>query len=143
MNAIITIVVGLSMIITGGVLYPFWPDTAVLGPLWSSVVMAGIGLFTALVGAWWKLQERCRYDFADHQVSPNLSHNSKPLCKVKESEMRIGTIAGGVATLLFGAVMYPFWPDSAVLGPFWSSMVMGGVGLSITIVGICIAKGRG
>ena len=31
--------------------------------------------------------------------------------------MRIGTIAGGVLTLVFGAVMYPFWPDSAVLGP--------------------------
>ena len=58
MNAIVTIIVGLSMIITGGIMYPFWSDTAVLGPLWSSVVMAVIGLFTALAGAWWKTQER-------------------------------------------------------------------------------------
>ena len=143
MNAIITIIVGVSMIIVGGVSYPFWPDTAVLGPLWSSVAMAAIGLSIALIGVCWKLQECCRYDLHSHQVSPTPPHNPKPVCKVKESEMRIGTIAGGVATLLFGAVMYPFWPDSAVLGPFWSSMVMGGVGLSITVVGICLAKGRG
>lgn len=57
--------------------------------------------------------------------------------------MRVGTITGGVATLIFGAVMYPFWPDSAVLGPLWSSVVMGGVGLSIIIGGVCLNKGRG
>ena len=49
------IAVGVSMIIVAAVLYPFWPDTAVLGPLWSSVVMGGIGMFSILLGAWWKL----------------------------------------------------------------------------------------
>lgn len=56
MNAIITIIVGLSMVIIGGVLYPFWPDTAALGPLWSSVAMAGIGLSIALGGICWSLK---------------------------------------------------------------------------------------
>lgn len=137
------IIVGAMVIVTAAIFYPFWPDTAPLGKLWSSIVLAGMGGFSVLIGAWWKSQEPCRYDFADHQVSPNLSHNSTPLCKIDRSSMGIGTIAGGIATLLFGAVMYPFWPDTAVLGPFWSSMVMGGIGLSITIVGVCLAKGRG
>lgn len=56
MNAIITIIVGVSMIIVGGVSYPFWPDTAVLGPLWSSVAMAAIGLSIAIVGFCWSLK---------------------------------------------------------------------------------------
>ena len=56
--------------------------------------------------------------------------------------MRIGTIAGGASALIFGAVMYPFWPDSAVLGPLWSSVVMGGAGLSIIIIGVCRHKNQ-
>ena len=55
MNAIVTIMVGLSMIITGGIMYPFWPDTAVLGPLWSSVVMAGVGRSIAVGGLCWSM----------------------------------------------------------------------------------------
>ena len=116
------IIVGAMVIITAGILYPFWPDTAPLGNLWSSIVMAGMGGYSILIGAWWKLREHVRYD---------------------ARTMKIGTIAGGITTLLFGAAMYPLWPDSAVLGPFWSSIVMGGVGLSITIVGSCLAIGRG
>lgn len=57
--------------------------------------------------------------------------------------MRTGTIAGGVSVLLFGAVMYPFWPDSAILGALWSSVVMGGVGLSIIVGGVCLSRKRG
>ena len=53
--AMTAIAVGLMAIITAAVLYPFWPDTAVLGPLWSSIVMGGIGIFSILLGAWWKL----------------------------------------------------------------------------------------
>ena len=53
------------------------------------------------------------------------------------------TIAGGVSVMICAAAMYPFWSDTAVLGPLWSSLVMGGIGLSITIVGVCLAKGRG
>ena len=37
------------------------------------------------------------------------------------------TIAVGALTMAFGAAMYPFWPETAVLGPFWSSVVMGGI----------------
>ena len=56
MNAIVTIIVGVSMIIVGAVSYPFWPDTAVLGPLWSSVAMAAIGLSIAIGGLCWSLK---------------------------------------------------------------------------------------
>lgn len=55
MNAII---IGVIVIITAGILYPFWPDTAPLGNFWSSIVMAGMGGTSILVGAWWKSQER-------------------------------------------------------------------------------------
>ena len=51
------IVVGVLVIITAAVLYPFWPDTAPLGPLWSSIAMAGMGVFSIVIGAWWKLNE--------------------------------------------------------------------------------------
>ena len=43
------------------------------------------------------------------------------------------TIAVGALTMVFGAAMYPFWPETAVLGPFWSSAVMCAIGLSIVI----------
>lgn len=43
------------------------------------------------------------------------------------------TISAGVMTIVLGAAMYPFWSDTAVLGPFWSSAVMCGIGLSIVI----------
>ena len=49
------IAVGVTAIISAVVLYPFWPDTAVLGPLWSSVVMGGVGISSILLGTWWKL----------------------------------------------------------------------------------------
>ena len=51
------IIVGVLVIVTAGILYPFWPDTAPLGPFWSSVVMCGMGFFAILLGAWWKLSE--------------------------------------------------------------------------------------
>ena len=60
---------------------------------------------------------------------------------VKEGNMK--TIMAGALTILFGAIMYPFWPDSAVLGPLWSSLVMGGIGLSIVIGGVCLSGRRG
>ena len=63
------------------------------------------------------------------------------LCQLKEGNMK--TIMAGALTILFGAIMYPFWPDSAVLGPLWSSLVMGGIGLSIVIGGLCISGRRG
>ena len=53
------------------------------------------------------------------------------------------TIMAGALTILFGAIMYPFWPDSAVLGPLWSSLVMGGIGLSVVIGGLCLSGRRG
>ena len=46
-----TIVGGVSVMIFGAAMYPFWSDTAVLGPFWSSVVMCGVGLSIALAGA--------------------------------------------------------------------------------------------
>ena len=51
----IAIAVGVMVIISAAVLYPFWPDTAVLGPLWSSVVMGSVGISSILLGTWWKL----------------------------------------------------------------------------------------
>ena len=51
------IIVGASMIIFAAVMYPFWPDRAVAGPLWSSIIMGGIGVTAILVGAWWRTQE--------------------------------------------------------------------------------------
>lgn len=46
------------------------------------------------------------------------------------------TISTGVTTMVLGAATYPFWSDTAVLGPFWSSAVLCGIGLSIVIVRI-------
>ena len=43
------------------------------------------------------------------------------------------TISAGVTTIVLGAATYPFWSDTAVLGQFWSSAVMCGIGLSIVI----------
>ena len=44
---------GALVMIGGAVMYPFWPDSAVLGPLWSSVAVGGVGLFLLLLGVWW------------------------------------------------------------------------------------------
>ena len=48
------------------------------------------------------------------------------------------TIAVGALTMAFGAAMYPFWPETAVLGPFWSSAVMGGAGIITAALGILL-----
>ena len=52
------------------------------------------------------------------------------------------TIAGGVSVMICAAIMYPFWSDTAVLGPLWSSLVMGGIGLSIVISGTLFSLKR-
>ena len=52
------------------------------------------------------------------------------------------TIAVGVLTMVFGAAMYPFWPETTVLGPLWSSLVMGGAGLLIVIARILLFTER-
>ena len=52
------------------------------------------------------------------------------------------TIVGGVSVMICAAVMYPFWSDTAVLGPLWSSLVMGGIGLSIVIGGALFSLNR-
>lgn len=46
-------------------------------------------------------------------------------------------VISGATVALSGAIMYPFWPDTTVLGPVWSSAVMVGVGLSIAVGGVC------
>ena len=48
-------------------------------------------------------------------------------------------IVAGVSTMAAGAIIYPFWPETAVLGPLWSSVVMAGIGLSIVIGGILLS----
>ena len=53
------------------------------------------------------------------------------------------TIAVGALTIVFGAAMYPFWPETAVLGPFWSSVVMGGAGLLIVIARVLLFTEKG
>ena len=52
MSAIVT---GIMIMAAAAIMYPFWPDSAVAGPLWSSVMMAGAGLFSVALGVWWKL----------------------------------------------------------------------------------------
>lgn len=51
------IVVGAMVMVTAGIFYPFWPDTAPLGNFWSSVVMAGMGACSILIGVWWKASQ--------------------------------------------------------------------------------------
>ena len=52
------------------------------------------------------------------------------------------TIVGGVSVMICAAAMYPFWSDTAVLGPLRSSLVMGGIGLSIVIGGALFSLNR-
>ena len=42
---------GILIVITAAALYPFWPDSAVGGPLGASLIMGGGGLLTSLLGA--------------------------------------------------------------------------------------------
>ena len=56
------IVAGIMVIVTAAVMYPFWPDRAFAGPLWSSLIMGGAGLFAVLLGVWWKLNESSHND---------------------------------------------------------------------------------
>ena len=44
---------GALVMLGAAIMYPFWPESAVLGPLWSSVAVGGVGLFSLLLGAWW------------------------------------------------------------------------------------------
>lgn len=53
------------------------------------------------------------------------------------------TIVAGATVMVAAAVMYPLWSETAVLGPLWSSVVMGGVGLSIVIGGVLLATRQG
>ena len=53
------------------------------------------------------------------------------------------TIAVGALTMVFGPAMYPFWPETAVLGPLWSSVVMGGTGLLIVIARVLLFTEKG
>ena len=44
---------GALVMIGAAIMYPFWPESAVLEPLWASVAVGGVGLFSLLLGAWW------------------------------------------------------------------------------------------
>ncbi len=48
---------GIIVMVFAAIMYPFWPDSAFLGNLWSSLVMGGVGIFTVLIGAWWNSLE--------------------------------------------------------------------------------------
>ena len=53
------IAVGLMVVVTAVVIYTVWPgwldSRAIAGQLGSCLILGGAGLFSALLGTWWKL----------------------------------------------------------------------------------------